>query len=406
MDRVQRLILSKLPTLGGNFPLTSTLTLRLFNLLDGSQFAPVAEKAIKSLLRLPHLSFGSQTGRDQLLHHLRFSIDYLRRARLLDQYGKPMNLFTVANHLYYTEPSNFAMVVLMRQGILHKIAADPSTINARREFVLLMAHLFGRRYLSKIYTTKENLEVIVGRSPSMVLLPPLRKDACKALWEHDREILRIFTGYALTFASQHASNLGRDCCLPLSKQEYRSRSQAQSPDDNSIFRKHLHATAIPLTARSVFVANSGHGDHFKSVEELARTARHGLHLNEHAIPSMSHLTPASAAVEAPVALNAYLLDFYIHGQVKALAAANGIRRGDVWYALQDFVLCLKTVRGALEQLLLEASREAIEGREEDGKEEEEEEEEEEDNERPSFARPAGVSDLDWRVYEMVCIILN
>jgi hypothetical protein len=100
MERVQRIILSKLPSLGGTFPLTSTLTLRLFNLLDGSQNADYAVKAVKSLMSLPHISFYSDIGRSQLLHHLRFSIEYLRQSRLLDNSGQPMNLFALAAHLY------------------------------------------------------------------------------------------------------------------------------------------------------------------------------------------------------------------------------------------------------------------------------------------------------------------
>jgi hypothetical protein len=75
------------------------------NLLVGSDDAPVAVRAIKSLLSLPQVSVSSEGGRQQLLHHLRFSIDYLRRARLLDVDGVPLNLYGISAHLYYTEPS-------------------------------------------------------------------------------------------------------------------------------------------------------------------------------------------------------------------------------------------------------------------------------------------------------------
>jgi hypothetical protein len=105
IDRIYRLLLSKLPSIGGNFPLTSTMTLRLLNLLVGSNDAPVAVNAIRSLLTLPQISVSSQSGRDQILHHLRFSIDYLRRSKLLDAKGIPLNLYGIAAHLYYTEPA-------------------------------------------------------------------------------------------------------------------------------------------------------------------------------------------------------------------------------------------------------------------------------------------------------------
>jgi hypothetical protein len=98
-------MLSKLPSIGGNFPLTSTMCLRLLNLVVGSDNAPTAVKAVRSLLVLPQISVSSEGGRDQILHHLRFSLDYLRRAKLLDASGIPLNLYGIAAHLYYTEPS-------------------------------------------------------------------------------------------------------------------------------------------------------------------------------------------------------------------------------------------------------------------------------------------------------------
>ena len=58
-------------------------------------------------------------------------------------------------------------------------------------------------------------------------------------------------------------------------------------------------------------------------------------------------------------MNAYLLDFYIHGQVLTLALANDIRRGDIWYLLQDFSLTLLTVKIALQELLLKASKNKV-----------------------------------------------
>lgn len=105
IQRVQRLVLSRLPSLGGTFPLTTTLTLRLLNLLHGSQNAEVTVKAIQSLMELPQITFGSSIGRTQLLHHLRFNIEYLRRTRLIDEVGVPINLYAVGAHLYVSRTS-------------------------------------------------------------------------------------------------------------------------------------------------------------------------------------------------------------------------------------------------------------------------------------------------------------
>ncbi|KAF8551588.1 P-loop containing nucleoside triphosphate hydrolase protein [Imleria badia] len=382
MDRVQRLTLSKLPSLGAGFPVTSTLVLRLFNLLEGSGYAPAAISAIQRLFRLPQVSFDSEEGKHQLLHHLRFSIDYLRRARLLDEHGRPFNLIGIASQLYYTEPSNFALVTLLRHGVVHRICAQLNVIQAKREFILLMSHLFGRRYLPGSYLKDPNMAEMIKKSASMVILPPLPDDARRVLAAHEDEILRIFTGYTLTYGSERSAELGPDTRLPLSGTRLAGTPTFRT---GTRFGAWLQETALRVVVRSLFVANSGHDDRFESVSDLAKTARKGLNLNQHAIPSLAPIFAMPARTESGglhgdkngnqrsghpsfkahahgFALNAYILDFYTHGQEQALSEANGIRRGDIWFLLQEFVLTLKTVRGVLEQLIMR-KREGVDGRE-------------------------------------------
>ncbi|CDO68719.1 hypothetical protein BN946_scf184652.g46 [Trametes cinnabarina] len=411
MDRCQRLVLSKLPSLGGNFPLTSTMVLRLFNLLQGSNNAPVAQDAIRSMLRLPHISFVSEVGREQLLHHIRFSIDYLRRSGLLDEEGNPINLFGVAAHLYYTEPSNLALVALLRHGVLHRVCNQSNLVTAKRELLLLLCHLFGRRYLPKAYASATYLKSVTRKSPSIVVLPPLPDDARKVLLEHDEHIKRVFTGYALAYIAHHAESLAHDTKLPFSEKEICDAEKAES----SPFGEQLRRAALSPIARSPFVATSGHGDSFGSVTELANTSRRGLYLNEYAIPTMRQFVTAPGDGDSEFALNAYLLDFYTHGQTAALKAANGIREGEIWYLLQDFSLALKTIRTGLIQLLQKAAANASRAESVAGDEmseidsgygtldpaEADPDTEGSDAGAESFKRPAGVSDRDWRVFEVL-----
>jgi len=253
----------------------------------------------------------------------------------------------------------------------------------------------------------------------MVILPSLPQAAREALIEQDREILRIFTGYALTYGSQHDNDIGPDHFLPLSKRDVSGVTE----DEPSLIRDHLHRTAIRVVARSLFVANSGHDDHFASVHDLARTARRGLNLNEHIIPSFEGIAGGTNRGDDKYALNAYLLDFYMHGQVAALATANAIRRGDVWYLLEDFDLTLRTVHGVLDQLLQRRSSSTMpddedlhedvdnsgytlldrvgwEEEEEEGSEKQEQEKRDSEMVRDS-QRPRGVSSADWRVFKVV-----
>jgi hypothetical protein len=392
------------------------MVLRLFNLLEGSNYAPYAVHAIHSILRLPHISFGSDIGKSQVLHHLRFSIDYLRRAHLLSPEGKPANLFGVASHLYHSEPSNFAMAVLLQHGVIHDICSQASSVEAERDLMVLLCHLFGRRYLPEVYATTSNIRDLVQKGPSCVVLAPLHPKARAVLLAHQKQTLDIFSAYALAFSSQHSDELGPDNRLPL--------SGVVGPSDTSTLPQtplfaHLSKTARKPVARSLFVATSGHDDTFGDVGELAHTVRHGIHLNKHAIPTVDHI------LNPKLPLNAYLYDFFIHGQVDALVNMNGLRRGDVWFALESFHLVLMTIRGDLENLLsnmsIDSDRDAaLHEADSDGHVAntaddsgyhssdplEREEEGVEKADEGTFERPSGARDADWTLYEVVNRITN
>lgn len=107
-ERASRLLSSRLPELTGHFPITTTLVLRLFTLLNDSKSSPYAVRAVNALLSQPRLYMGGQSFREQVLHHLRFSIEYLRRNQLLGPGGEPVNFTSIVSHLYFTENSSFA----------------------------------------------------------------------------------------------------------------------------------------------------------------------------------------------------------------------------------------------------------------------------------------------------------
>ena len=102
----------------------------------------------------------------------------------------------------------------------------------------------------------------------------------------------------------------------------------------------LHQSALKYAARSAFVATSGHGDSFDTIDDLANNTREGILIEASAVPSMDGFIN-------PPSLDSYLLDFFKHGQVEALVDVNGIRRGDVWYVLDEF----DRVLGAIDESL-------------------------------------------------------
>lgn len=84
--------------------------------------------------------------------------------------------------------------------------------------------------------------------------------------------------------------------------------------------------------RSPFVSLSGHGDEFDSISDLCGTVRSGVFLEEAVVPYL----PIHPEYTAP--LNAYLYDFYKHGDLNALEKANKIRRSDIWFHLNGMSL--------------------------------------------------------------------
>jgi superfamily II DNA or RNA helicase len=328
-EKVLRLMSSRLPDLNGHFPVTTTLVLRLFTLLHGSNNSKYAAACINSLLSQPRLYMGGPSFKDQTLHHLRFSIEYLRRQHLLDANGTTLNFAGLVSHLYFTENSSFAFHALLKEGYLHRLCADidnnaESVVNT---LMLVMSHLFGRVYCRK--SDAEYREKVVKPSSSMVFLPPLPEEAAQVLNEHGQQTLDIFSTYVRTFVDQHVQEA--DDVLPLTARQVGSSSVDSAPG--------LGEVSLPSTKiRSPFVALSGHTDNFKSISELCRSVRSGVFLEESAIP---HVAMLSQDLDQP--LNAYLVDFFKHGDVKTLEKANGIRRGDVWFMLNDFSLVLATI---------------------------------------------------------------
>lgn len=281
---------------------------------------------------------------------------------------------------------------------MHKVCdAAKSFEDAKHDFIEIMANLFNRKYLSATYASPENISAIQKRYPSRVILPPLAPDIQDVLREHEKETLQVFKAYVLAFTAAHGEELGVDCYLPISG----DATPRHVGQDETPFLQYLRSIAIPVKARSVFVANSGHSDTFDSVAELAKTVRSGIHLNGDAVPSFTHLVAGHVQREGEHALNAYLLDFYTHGQDKTIVTANAIRRGDLWYLLDDFSLTLKTVKTSLYELLVRVAGDNQVDVDSEQVTEDGLSDEEEGNVAMDLAKPKGVKDEDWRVYEVV-----
>ncbi|KAE8449822.1 hypothetical protein EG329_007299 [Mollisiaceae sp. DMI_Dod_QoI] len=354
-ERAARLLSSKLPELTGHFPITTTLVLRLFTLLNDSGNSKYAVQSVNSLLSQPRLYLGGQSFKEQVLHHLRFSIEYLRRNDLLGPQGEPVNFTSCVSHLYYTENSSFAFHALLKGGYFHTLCADidTKTTIVLYKMMLVLSHLFGRRLVRE--TDDPEQAEKIKRSSSMVYLPSMPEDAANILRAHNKDTLNVFTTYVKTFAEQHVKKEERYLPLTHTPVGKPSRGANGKPANgntkaNGDAKKYAaQSEAIDFLpslpkphARSAFVALSGLGDEFSTIEDLCSSTPEGVFLEAAVVP---HLELHPDETRTP--LNAYLLDFYMHGSLVPLDVANGIRKSDVWFLLNDFSMVLATIATSL-----------------------------------------------------------
>lgn len=332
-DRVHEIMSSRLPALKGQFPISTTLVLRLFVLLSGTNNNEFAVNAVKSLLSQTRLYLGGPDAEMAVKHHLRFSIEYLRRQNLLSVKGVPIHFAGLVGHLYFTENAVFAFHSLLRGGYFHKLCKDIDFDRERvfREMMLVLSHLFSRIPIQQ----KAKALEIVESSSSHIFLKRLPVAAEQLLVRHNRETLLTFKDYVSSYINAHLHDLP-DCTLPLTKipigpEKGRGCSLTNDP---------------PPVIRSPFVALSGFTDDFDSIKELCSTVRDGVFLEESSIPYLP-IWPIDTTVE----LNAYLYDFFKHGSLKVLVRDNLIKRGDVWFHLKDFSLVLKTIVTSLKGVI-------------------------------------------------------
>ncbi|KXH62453.1 DEAD/DEAH box helicase [Colletotrichum nymphaeae SA-01] len=342
--RAMEIISSRLPDLRGQFPISVTLVLRLFTLLHSTNNSQYAIDAVESLLTQTRLFLGGPASQMTVKHHLRFSIEYLRRQHLLSRKGAPLNFSGLVGHLYFAENAVFALHSLLKEGYLHKLCEDFSNPQKQGEIILtlltVLCHLFCRIPCSK-YNNREWLKNVVHRSPSVVLLPRLPGEAETVLRGHNEETLKIFKTYVRSFISQNLQD-SPDNQLPFTKRRVGAVGEASA----DISTAQIPTLPFPVL-RSPFAALSGFTDDFATIHELCDTVRAGVFLDESAIPYI----PIYPEETNGVPWNAYIYDFYKHGDLNTLVQDNGIKGGDVWFHLKDFSLILATIVTSLENIM-------------------------------------------------------
>lgn len=212
-------------------------------------------------------------------------------------------------HIWWEEPGNFALVALLQErGVLTELCQGP-----RKNLVAVLCNFFHRRPLERWHfrtRLKKRLK------SSVVELPALPEKITSILRQRARRMLQALIWQLQRLVS---SLENPNCALPLSKVQ--------------------PCTSTPSKAlRSPFMALSGRKDDFVSLQELCSELRDDLHLDPEMFPVLE-VAPDVPAVR----LNAYLLDFYQHGQVDALELDNRIPHTEYWKLLEDFMFFLRAL---------------------------------------------------------------
>ncbi|KAI0593604.1 hypothetical protein F4775DRAFT_586672 [Biscogniauxia sp. FL1348] len=339
--RAFELMSSRLPDLKGHFPLSTTLVLRILGLVaattsgtatnDKSDFAV---DLFKCLLSHNRLYLGGPEAKMAVRHHLRFSIEYLRRQHLLSADGKPLNFAGLIGHLYFTENAAFAFHSLLKGGYFGRLCSqiDKDRTATLRTLVMVMAHLFNRVSVASLRKYSPEVDI----TTSWLVLPRLPEDAERLLIRHNEETLQIFKSYAASYIEN--TRLPPDRHLPLTGIAVGSENPGFANGGLG-----LPGALPPPTLRSPFAALSGRTDSFESIRDLCSDIRSGVFLEESVVPHIRIWPHDKQATP----LNAYLYNFFITGDYAALTRDNRIKKGDVWFLLKDFSLVLATLVASL-----------------------------------------------------------
>ncbi|XP_078360877.1 putative ATP-dependent RNA helicase DDX60 [Oculina patagonica] len=410
--KVQRLITANIPKLVGNFPINVTLVLRLLLMTSkGDDNKDALTKAL-TLLSHPFICRKQPEMDGQIKKHFLFSVELLARLGLINKTGAPQEMAGLVTHLHYHEPSNFVLVSFLQRGLFHKICKGqrrrPFSEHVMRKMVLVLSHLFGRRFLHA------NFKRVVRLCPtSKVILEDLPYEFAEALQDYNRQVTDVFSQYLTTVAAEIEKDRGEENKLPLSGIEFPNEANLVIEDNGEHDTlKKLARNSVPYSACSSFAALSGNSDlehasrrvaayqdveedsdddedtfeeedddgssdngearyssendeesgadseteseeddvteHREPIDHLLKILRQDVYTDMNVVPILPlKKLDAFGRVRR---LNSYALDFFKHGQSEAIIKENKIKAGDVFVVLKDFCLTVKSISCSLEEL--------------------------------------------------------
>lgn len=322
--KIQRLMVSGLPTLSGGSLLNLSFVARLlcyYNSLGGQ-----AKPEIENVLRHRALAGAESPARAHFSQHfIRFTLEYLLREGLMDQHGQLLGFSGLLLHLYALEPANLQLVALFQRGYFHDLcSAYQSTPAAIHETLLVvLAHLFGASFW-----VGSNLPGIPGsNTDTFVELPAQARSLLDA---HKSSTLRLINATL----KQLASVVGPPTeLLPLAA----ASSSASSSSAAAASPSALNNNAALATIQSAHCPVDS--SELRSYSEMLSSIRPDFRPFFSSFPDLANADNRDRKLLA----KDYLLHFWNDGSMLSLIARDRIPRSQVWYLLYNFDFTLKII---------------------------------------------------------------
>jgi len=179
--KVASLMVSPVPQLHGNFPLSVTLVLRALTLQGAASIDPEVTNDMLRLMQKPFFASEDPNLGQKMQHMFSFALVYLQRQVMLNSMGQACAFAGMATHLFWSEPANYAFVSLLRRRVFHTICENAGGLDlaqqtngkvpesVARQILLIMSHLFERVRLARSAAQDSAIRNSSSRSASECL---------------------------------------------------------------------------------------------------------------------------------------------------------------------------------------------------------------------------------------------